>query len=41
MYQNPLGFLRSSKDFSTVMIISEEILRGMKILEGPRKKNKI
>ena len=39
-YDNPLGFLRSYKEFSTVMRISKEFLRVMRIIELPRAKIK-
>ena len=39
--KNTRGFLRSSKEISTVMIISREFLRVMIVLEGPKAKIKI
>ena len=41
IYENVLGVLRNFKEFSTVMRISTELLRGMRILEGKRAKIKI
>ena len=35
-YDNPWGFLRSFKEFSTIMRSSKEFLRVRKILQGPR-----
>ena len=38
---NRHGVLRSSKEFSTVMKISKELIRVVRVLEGPRANIKI
>ena len=40
-YDNPLGYLRIYKKFSTVMISYKDLLIVMSILEGPRYNIKI
>ena len=41
IYKNPSGCMTHSNNFSTVMRISREFLRVMRIFEGPRVKIKI